>query len=165
MGPVHPKSKDLAGLQKCMTELLEAETQTPAHKILETVAVQDGIPESVCDQLLAATQTKAAKAAFKACKKFDDVLEFTRGGRLKVCIDAEAVEKAWADTLLLRKAVAMHFVINALFVKLEQESDRLQTLQNVLNDKVKQHQCEHILHPVLDRLIVKVNSKNDCLES
>ena len=87
------------------------------------------------------------------------MLEFTRGGRLKVCIDTEAVEKAWADTLPLRKAVAMHFVINALLAKLEQESDRPQTLQNVLNDKVKQYQCEHILHPVLDRLIVAITAR------
>ena len=104
-------------MQKCMTELLEDETQTPAQKILDREEVANcWLPEFVCDQLLAATQTKAPKAAVKACKKFYDVLEFTRGGRLKVCIDTEAVEKAWADTLPLRKAVAMHCVTNALFL-------------------------------------------------
>ena len=103
-------------MQKCMTELLEDETQTPAQKILDRVEVVNcWLINDVCNKLLLATQTKAAKTAFKIRKRFYDVREFTRGGRLSVPIDTEAVEKAWADTLPLRNAVTMHYVINALF--------------------------------------------------
>ena len=84
--------------------------------------------------------------------------EFIRGNRLEVPINTETVAKAWADTMPLRNAVAMHGVINAFCLPLEIESDRPQTLQNVLNENAQQYEVEHNSHPVLDRLIVAMKS-------